>query len=226
MADARTTIVILDASETARRGLRALLHEQPDLHVVADCASARDACNQVARFAPRVVVMDFVLPDASGPEACRLLRAQASALRVLALLSQVDGRAVMAAVRAGAVGIVSKRAPLAEITAAVRAVAAGVSRLDAATTAALVEQLRHDAAGVDGDDTLTEEEHRLLVRVAAGRTNKEIARELGVSEKSVKTRLSRAFAKLGVTRRARAAVVFAADGAVRDAPTSAPDVAA
>ena len=226
MGNARTTIVILDASEMARRGLRALLHEQPDLHVLADCASARDAVNQVARFAPRVVVMDFVLPDASGPEACRLVRAQTSAVRVLALLSRVDGRSVMTAARAGAFGIVSKRAPLAEITAAVRAVAAGVSRRGAATTAALLEQVRHDAAGVDGDDTLTEEEHRLLVRVVAGRTNKEIGRELGVSEKSVKTRLSRAFAKLGVTRRARAAVVFAVDGAARGAPASAPYVAA
>lgn len=210
MGDQRTTIVILDGDDMARRGLRALFHAQPGLHVIADCATAPEAVGHVTRFLPDVLVMDPALPDASGIDTCRRIREQAPAVRVLMLVGRADERVVVAGVRAGAVGVLSKRAPLAEISRAVREVAAGASLLDPQATAALLEHVRRQNAGAEGDG-LTDLERRVLGLVVQGRTNREIAHELAISEKTVKSHLSRAFAKLHVTRRAQAAVLFVSD---------------
>jgi DNA-binding NarL/FixJ family response regulator len=216
MGDARTTIVILDDNEITRRGLRALLHAQPDLHVSADYGTAQEAITHIARFTPQVLVMDPALPDASGFDTCRHVSEQRPGVRVVMLVARVDERTVGAAVRAGATAVLSKRAPLSEICDAVRAAAAGVARLDTPATAALFEQVRRQGAGRGGGEALTELERRVLARVVAGRTNREIGHELGISEKTIKSHLSRVFAKLHVTRRARAAVLFVADGRAGD----------
>ena len=210
MQDVRTTIVIVDDDEMARRGLCALLHAQADLHVIADCATVRDAVARVVRFGPQVVVMEPALPDIDGCDPCGLVHEHAPDARIVMLLARVDPHTVVAGVQAGATAVVSKRARLAEICEAVRAAAAGTPHLDAAATAALFQHLRHRAVDTDADQTLTELERRVLARVAAGRTNRQIAQELALSETVVKSHLSRAFGKLHVTRRARAAVLFAA----------------
>lgn len=212
MSDARTTIVIVDDDEMTRRGLRALLHAQADLHVSADCGTAEEAVAHVARIRPHVLVMDPALPDASGFDACRPMRERRPGLRVVMLLARVDEYAASAAVRAGATAVLSKRARLSEICEAVRDAAAGVPRLDRAATAALFEHVRAQDGGRNGGGVLTELERRVLGCVVAGRTNKEIGRELDISEKTVKGHLSKAFAKLHVTGRTRAAVLFLADG--------------
>jgi DNA-binding NarL/FixJ family response regulator len=216
MRDARTTIVIVDENEMTRRGLRALLHAQADLYVSAECGTAQEAVAHVVRIAPQVVVMDPALSDAGGFETCRRLREQRPGVRVVMLVGRVDERTVGAAVRAGATAVLSKRAPLPEICDAVRAAAAGVARLDGSATAALFEHVRGHSASRDGDDALTELERRVLAGVVAGRTNKQIGQALGIGEKTVKSQLSKAFAKLHVTRRTRAAVVFLADSRPAD----------
>lgn len=214
MSDARTTMVIADANEMTRRGLRALLHAQPDLHVDAECATARETVVEVERFGSRMLVMDPALPDASGFETCRRLCERLPALHVVMLIARPVERTVVAGLRAGATAILSKRASLSDIRDTVRAAAAGVARLDGLATAALVEHVRHPSARLDGDAALTDVERRVLARVVAGRTNKQIGHELALSETTVKSHLSRAFTKLHVTRRARAAVLFVANGGI------------
>jgi DNA-binding NarL/FixJ family response regulator len=215
MDGTRTTIVILDQHEVARRGLRTLFHAQPGLRVIAECATAPDAIACVTRFRPDVLVMDAVLPGVGGSATCRRIREQAPAVRVVLLVPRADADAVVAGLRAGATGVVSTRASLDEICRAVRAAAAGAPLLDAPATAALLEHVRCQRDGDAQGEALTELERRALGLVVEGRTNKEIAQALALSEKTVKGHLARAFAKLHVTRRAQAAVRFA--GAERSA---------
>jgi DNA-binding NarL/FixJ family response regulator len=226
MGESRTAIVILDRDEMTRRGLHRLLQAQPGLHVIAESATAQQAAAQVTRLRPDVLVMDPVLPDASGVDLVQRMRAQAPALRIVVLLPRVEERGVVAAVRAGAMGIVSKDAPLAEICRAVRAAAAGEPVLDAPATAALLACVRRQQAADEAGEALTGVERHVLALVVAGRTNKQIAQALSMGEKTVKTRLARAFAKLHVTRRAQAAVVFvrgAGEGADPGSPPPGPE---
>jgi DNA-binding NarL/FixJ family response regulator len=211
MGESPTTIVILDRNEIARRGLRALFHSHPGLQVIADAATAQEVTPQIIRFQPDVLVMDPVLPDASGFEVCQQLRARAPDLRVVVLVSRVEERVVVAAVRAGATSVLSKRAPLDDICRAVRAAAAGEPLLDAPATAALLGHVRRQHAPADAGEALTDVERRVLRLVVDGRTNREIGQTLSLGEKTVKTHLARAFAKLHVTRRAQAAVLFVSE---------------
>ena len=211
MADPRTTIVILDRHEVVRTGLRALLHSQPGLHVIGECATARETILQVTRFLPDVLVMSSLLPDASSFDTCRQIREQAPSVRVVMLVTSADERAVVASVRAGATGVVSRAAPLAEVCRVVRAAAAGTALLDAPATAALLEHVRGRSVGSDGGGALTDLERRVLSLVVDGLTNRAIGQALAVSEKAVKHHLSRAFAKLNATRRAQAAVLFVSE---------------
>ena len=216
------TVVLVDTNEIVRRGLCSLLHSEPGLRVIAEAATAGDGMAHVTRFVPDVLVMDPVtLPDAGGFDMCRRIRAQVPGVRVVMLVERADERAVVPSVRAGATGIVSKCASLPEIRRVILAAAVGVPALDAPATAALFEHLRRRGAGPDEVDDLTDLQQRVLTRVVAGRTNKEIARELTLSEKVVKTCLSRIFTRLHVGRRAQAAVLFAANGSDRDGATAA-----
>ena len=211
MGDPRTTIVIFDRNEMARRGLRALFSSQPGLQVIGECATAPEAAALVSRFLPDVLVVDPVPPEADGFDICEHVRAQAPRVRVVALLSRVEEPIVVAAVRAGATGVVSKRAPLSDMCRAVRAVAAGDAVLDAPSTTAVLAYVRRQHARPEAADTLTETERRVLALVAEGRTNKEISQALSLGQKTVKTHLARAFTKLHVSRRAQAAVLFVND---------------
>jgi DNA-binding NarL/FixJ family response regulator len=208
MGDPRTTIVIFDRNEMARRGLRALFSSHPGLQVIGECATAPETAALVSRFLPDVVVVDPGLPDADGLDICEHVRAQAPRVRVVALLSRVEERVVVSAVRAGATGVMSKRAPLAEMCRAVRAVATGDAVLDGPSTSAYV---RRQHVPAEAAETLTEIERRVLSLVAEGRTNKEISQTLSLGQKTVKTHLARAFTKLHVSRRAQAAVLFVSD---------------
>jgi DNA-binding NarL/FixJ family response regulator len=151
--------------------------------------------------------MSSLPPDASAFDTCRRIREQAPSVRVVLLVARADERAVVAGVRAGAISVLSPRAPLTEIARAVRAAASGSSVLDAAATAALLQYGRDQGAEPDG---LTELERHVLALVAHGLTNRAIAHELAIGDKSVKNHLSRAFPKLNASRRAQAAVLFLA----------------
>jgi two-component system, NarL family, response regulator DevR len=213
----RIEVLIADSDEFVRAGLHALLSTEADVRVVAAMASNTEAIRQSARLGPDVVLLDGSLPDNGIVEACRALRSQAPGTRVLILIDRVDATSVLAAVLAGADGCVAKRARLDDLRRVLRAVAAGEAALDAHVTRILIDHLRRQPESAGDDETaLSAPERRVLQLVAAGKTNREIASALAISEKTVKNWLGHAFGKLRVTRRAHAAVRFTVPGVAPD----------
>lgn len=209
----RITIVLVDAHEVLRLGLRTLLQGDPLFHVVGEAGTLAEAVRLTDRLEPALVVTEMALPDGSGVDLCRDLAARSPQVRVVVLTTQVSDASVITAVRAGACGYLSKHLPAAELLRALRAAASGQPQLDPQSVRSLVERMRRDGNGGGVKDvlTLTEQERRVLALVTEGKTNKEIATVLGLSEKTIKNYLSHAFEKLNVTRRAQAAVRFMSD---------------
>ncbi len=204
-------LALVDDSELVRLGLRTLLEDAPGIRLVGEAGTAEAALTLCARERPDVVLLDIRLPDGNGIEVCRRLRQQLPATRVIFLTSAGDGQTVDTAIRAGAHGYLLKEVDGRGLVDAVRAVAAGRSILDPAITASVLQRARGDdppATSRPALDTLSGQERRVLTLVAQGRTNKEAAVELGLSEKTVKNYLSTAFSKLHVSRRAEAAAIF------------------
>jgi DNA-binding NarL/FixJ family response regulator len=206
-SEKRINVLIVDGDAFVRAGIRALLQAEPDIRVVGEAASNTEAIRQSARLGPDVIMLE--LPVGATAALCREMRAHLPWTRILALVDRADARSVLTAVRAGADGCLSKRTRLDEVRRVVRAVAAGETGLDRGALDILLEHVRREPV-VAGDEAsgLTDGERRVLTLVAAGKTNKQIASDLAVSEKSVKNRLGHAFGKLRVTRRAEAAVLF------------------
>jgi DNA-binding NarL/FixJ family response regulator len=215
----RFTAVLADDHELARLGLRAVLAAGTGVEVVGEAGTVAQAIAEAERTRPGVLVTELALPDGSGLDACREIRTRAPETRVVVLTEQVGDEAVLAAVRAGVAGYLSKRVPAQDLARAIHAVACGETRLDAASMAGLMDRIRRGATGAAVRDilALTAQERRVLALVAQGKTNKEIGSSLGLSEKTVKNYLSRAFEKLNVTRRAHAAVLFVRDAALHGA---------
>jgi DNA-binding NarL/FixJ family response regulator len=218
----RVTVVIADDDELVRLGLRTLLQDEPGVAVIGEAATVAQAIALSARLIPRVVFLETKLPDGSGIHACREIVACVPEVHVIMITDRVDEAAVVAAVRAGAAGYLSKRSGAADIVRAIRVVAAGGSLLDGPTTRSLLEHIRRGGLESAKESALTRLERQVLALIAEGKTNKEIASALGVSEKTVKAHLSHAFGKLNVTRRAHAAVLFARDAAI-GGDTAAPN---
>jgi two-component system, NarL family, response regulator DevR len=196
-------ILICDDHEVVRQGVRALLSRRPGLLVVAEASTAAQAIAAASRERPDVVIMDIHLPDGSGIEACREIRQIHPAARVVMLTSHTDDEALSASVLAGAAGYVLKNSR----SAAVEAVAAGDSLLDPGATGRVLAELRRargDAASAVR--TLTDSERLVFDRLATGKTNREIANGLGLSEKTVKNYVSKILEKLGFRRRTEATV--------------------
>jgi DNA-binding NarL/FixJ family response regulator len=203
----RINVLIVDADAFVRAGLRALLHGEPDMRVVGEATTGGEALRQSTRLGPDVVLLDAALPDDASPAVCRALRAQHPHAHVLVLVDRPDARSVLRAVQAGADGCVSKASGLEEVRRVVRSVAAGQAGLDRRALEVLLDHVRRPAPP-GAAPALTDVERRVLSLVAAGKTNKQIASDLALSEKSVKNRLGHAFGKLRVSRRAEAAVLF------------------
>jgi DNA-binding NarL/FixJ family response regulator len=209
--DNRIGVLIVDHDAFVRAGLRALLHDEPDMRVVGEATSSRAAIGQSIRLVPDVIVFDASLASGSVDMVCRGLRARLPRPRILMLVDRADPGAVLAAVRSAAEGCLSRDADLEEVRRVVRTVAAGESGVDRHALAVVLDYVRRLPAMAEGEPaSLTEVERQVLALVAAGRTNKEIAAALALSEKSVKNRLGHAFDKLRVTRRAEAAVRYMA----------------
>jgi DNA-binding NarL/FixJ family response regulator len=204
------SVLVVDDHEVVREGLRTLLDRTPTLAVVGDAATAADAVALARRHRPDVVLLDLRLPDGSGVEVCREIRAEAPETRVLMLTSFADDEAVFASIVAGAAGYLLKQVRGHELVRAIEAVAAGQSLLDPTVTPSVLAKMKALTAGGprDGWTALSTQEARVLELVAAGKTNKEIAAALGLSDKTVKNYLSRVFEKLHLTRRAEAAALF------------------
>lgn len=201
-------VYVVDDHEVVRRGLHALLESDPRLRVVGSCGSAAEAVPGVEQTAPDVIVLDCRLPDGNGIDLCRELLARHPQVRALILTSYDDDASVLAAILAGASGYLLKEARGLDLVHAVRRVAAGQSMLDPVVTSRVLQRVRA-AAGHESQprQRLTDAEARLLDLIADGLTNREIAVQLGVAEKTVKNRATALFATLGVSRRAQAVLV-------------------
>lgn len=211
MSGKRIAVLLVDDHEVVRVGLRALLATESGIEVVAEAGSAAEAVAKATRLQPDVVVMDIRLPDGSGVEACREIRAKAPEVQVIMLTSYADDEAVFASIMAGASGYLLKQIRGQELVRSIEAVAAGRSLLDPAVTENVLEMMKRLASGhqVGESAQLSLQERKVLALVAEGKTNKEIAAALGLSDKTVKNYLSHVFQKLNLSRRAEAAAYFA-----------------
>lgn len=194
-------LLLVDDHEVVRAGLRALLAGIEAMEIVGEAGTVAEAVSEAARLAPDVILMDLRLPDGTGIDACREILSSAPRTRILFVTSYSDEQAVMSTVLAGAAGYVLKDIDHRTLVAAIRDAAAGRAILDPRITDPVVRR-------VPNTEALSAQEQRVLALVVEGKTNKEIAAALGLSDKTVKNYLSNAFQKLGVSRRAQAAALF------------------
>lgn len=204
-------VMLVDDHEVVRQGLKSLLERREHLRVVAEAGSVAEAVIAAERAQPDVIVMDVRLPDGTGIEACRDIRAARPETRVLMLTSYADDEAVYAAIVAGAAGYLLKQTRSRELVSAIETVAQGASLLDPSVTRAVLDRMRDLATGGHKDklSELTEQERRILGLIAEGKTNREIAGIIYLSEKTVKNYVSTILSKLGMERRAQAAAFLA-----------------
>jgi len=204
-------LLVVDDHEVVRQGLVALLDRREGFEVVAEAGTVADAIEQAKKFEPDIVVMDVRLPDGSGIEACREIRAELPAARVVMLTSYPDEEAVLSAIVAGAAGYLLKQVRARDLVAALEAVGRGESLLDPAVTEKVLERVRRIATGGQTDELalLTAQEQKILMLVAEGKTNKEIASDVFLSDKTVKNYVSSILSKLNLERRAQAAAYVA-----------------
>ena len=207
-------LLVVDDHEVVRQGLVAMLDRRPGFQVVAEAGNAAEAVEMARRFKPDLVVMDVRLPDGSGIEACREIRAEFPETRVVMLTSYPDEEAVFSAIVAGASGYLLKQIRARDLVSALEAVGRGESLLDPAVTEKVLERVRRIATGGKSDDLaqLTAQEQKILLLVAEGKTNKEIAAEVFLSDKTVKNYVSSILSKLNLQRRAQAAAFVAKRG--------------
>ncbi len=204
-------LLVVDDHEVVRQGLVALLDRRSGFEVVAQAGSVAESLEQAHLHQPDIVVMDVRLPDGSGVEACRAIRDELPATRVIMLTSFPDDEAVLSAIVAGASGYLLKQIRARDLVAALEAVGRGESLLDPAVTERVLERVRRIASGDAGDElsVLTAQERKILMLVAEGKTNKEIAGDVFLSDKTVKNYVSSILSKLNLERRAQAAAFVA-----------------
>ena len=204
-------LLVVDDHEVVRQGLVALLDRREGFEVVAQAGTVAEAIEQARAHEPDIVVMDVRLPDGSGIEACREIRAELPRTRVVMLTSYPDEEAVLSAIIAGASGYLLKQIRARDLVAALETVGRGESLLDPGVTEKVLERIRRMASGADTDElsSLTAQERKILMLVAEGKTNKEIAADVFLSDKTVKNYVSSILSKLNLERRAQAAAFVA-----------------
>jgi len=195
-------LAVVDDHVIVRNGLEQLLATTDDIELVGMASNGLEALDLVAELEPDVVLMDLSMPEMDGVEATKRIVADHPGVRVLVLTSFSDQSRIMDALRAGAEGYLLKHSEPDEIAAAVRAVHEGGSPLDPKAARVLLDSRRTAAE----TDTLTDREREVLLLVRGGLANKQIARKLGISERTVKAHLTNVFQRLGVTDRTQAAL--------------------
>ena len=198
-------VLIADDHAVLREGLRSFLELQDGIEIVGDAADGAEAVELAERLRPAVVLMDLVMPKLDGVEAMRELRERVPETRVIILTSYIDDERLLPAIRAGAAGYLLKNAEPQELARAIRAADAGEALIDPTVAARLVERLGDERAA-DSYENLTAREREVLDLIARGFSNKRIALELGIAEKTVKTHVGNVLGKLGVADRTQAAV--------------------
>jgi DNA-binding NarL/FixJ family response regulator len=194
-------IVLADDHPVVREGLKLLINAQADMSVVGEAADGEEAWRATKELQPDVLVIDLSMPALGGAEATQRVRRDCPEVRVLALTVHEERLYVTQLLRAGASGYILKRAASADLVRAVRTVAAGGTYIDPSVAGALVEEYLDAGAGQPEDDSLSEREREVLLRIARGFSNKEIAATLGLSVKTVETYKGRMAEKLGLRSR-------------------------
>jgi DNA-binding NarL/FixJ family response regulator len=204
-------VLIADDHAVVRQGLRTYLELQDDVEVVAEAADGEAAVASAERLAPDVVLLDLAMPRLDGVAALRELRERAPAARVLVLTSFGEDDRLFAALRAGAAGFLLKDTEPADLVRAIRSTHAGQSPLSPTTATRVVEELARGGRP-RAADLLTPRELDVLRLIARGHSNKRIALELGVAEKTVKTHVGHVLGKLGLSDRTQAALYAVREG--------------
>jgi DNA-binding NarL/FixJ family response regulator len=215
-AEARIRVLLVDDHEVVRRGLHAFLDSEPDLEVVGDASGGEEALELYAQLAaegrqPDVVLMDLKMTPLDGIETTRRIRKRHPSSQVVALTSFGEHERVNAALAAGASGYLLKDADPDEIAAAVKAAHRGELSLDAAVTRPLLDSLRKESEG-SVTSKLTTREREVLQLLVAGKSNKQIAADLVISERTARTHVSSVLKKVGVSSRTQAALLGVREG--------------
>jgi DNA-binding NarL/FixJ family response regulator len=210
VAEAPIRVLVVDDHAVVREGLRTFLELQDGIEVVGEAADGQEAVELAAGVEPDVVLMDLVMPRMDGVQAMRALHERVPGARVIVLTSFLEDERLLPAIRAGAAGYLLKNVEPSELARAVRAGHAGEALIDPAVAARLVDALAD--GGAAPEDSLTAREREVLDLIGRGYSNKRIALELGVAEKTVKTHVGHLLAKLDVADRTQAALYAARIG--------------
>ena len=214
-------ILVVDDHAVVREGLRAFLSLQDGFEIVGEAGDGNEAVARAAELGPDVILMDLVMPNRDGVSAMRELRQRTprgKRARVIVLTSFLDDERLLPALKAGAAGYLLKNSEPAELARAIRAAHAGEAIIDPTVAARLMDALSEPGEGRAEAPALTQltgREREVLSLIANGRSNKRIALELGISEKTVKAHVGHVLAKLGVTDRTQAAVLAVREGLVQ-----------
>jgi DNA-binding NarL/FixJ family response regulator len=211
-------VFLLDDHEVVRAGIRAMLEATDDLVVVGEASTVAEALERIPTAQPRVALLDVRLPDGSGVEVCREIRSAYPEIVCLMLTSYADDEALYAAILAGAAGYVLKQVGVGDLVEDIRRVGSGHSLLDPSVTRRVLERLRSGPREDVRLASLTSQERKVLDLIAEGKTNRQIAEDLYLAEKTVKNYVSNLLAKLGMERRTQAAT-FAVRLEERSAPS-------
>jgi two-component system response regulator DevR len=204
-----TRVFLLDDHEIVRQGLRSLIEVEDDLEVVGEASSAEQALTRVPLVKPDVAVLDVRLPDGNGIEVCRELRSRHPEVACLMLTSFSDDEALFSAIMAGAAGYLLKQIRGSELIEGIRKVARGESLLDPLVTRRVLERIRTPVVEHDELEDLSPQERIILDHIAEGKTNRQIADDMCLAEKTIKNYVSNLLSKLGMSRRTEAAAYAA-----------------
>lgn len=207
-------VLLADDHAVVRQGLRTFLDLQDDIEVVAEAGDGEAALDAAIRTRPDVILLDLVMPKLDGVGTLKRLRESGTRARVIVLTSFGDDDKLFAALRAGAAGYLLKDVQPPELVRAIRSVSDGDTPLSPTIATRIVEEIAQGGGAPADVDDLTPRERDVLVLIARGRSNKVIALELGVAEKTVKTHVSHILAKLGLTDRTQAALYAVRHGLV------------
>jgi len=216
MGESVIRVMLVDDHEVVREGLKALLNRREGMTVVGEAGSVAQSVKVAASVKPDVVVMDLRLPDGTGIEACREIRSELPGTKVIMLTSYADEEAIMSSILGGASAYLLKQTRGSQLAEAIEGVARGESRLDPAVTQRVLDEVRKSASGESKASSpeakLTENEQKILYLIAEGKTNREIAADIFLSDKTVKNYVSNILSKLNMKRRSEAAAYIARRG--------------
>ncbi len=208
-------LLIADDHPVVRKGLRALMEDQPDIQVIAEAADGREAVARAREHRPDVILLDLMMPDQDGLYAIAEIRREQPEARILVLTSYFEDDQVFPAIKAGALGYLLKDSSPQDLLRAIRDIARGQSALHPAIALKVIRELDHPSDLPPTSDPLTPRELEVLTRLGQGLSNAEIAARLTISERTVGTHISNILSKLHLASRTQAALYALREGLVQ-----------